>query len=388
MLPTFSKHLIWIMTVFALVDFNLNIAWAGPAEDEAVKLCDQLAAAIPDKTKPAGVPGVKGGDIDGPAAVAACEKAATAFPDNMRLQFQYGRALIAADQMPNKVFELYTKAATGGHIIAMNNLGYVYENAIGTPKDHTAALKWYQKAAELGFSVAQRNTGLFYQNGKGIPKDGKTAEMWFNKAAAQGDASAKLQLGLLYDEGNGVPQDYAKAVAFYKQALEGGDPQAYSNMGWAYDRGIGGLPVDHVKANEFYLEGSAKGDSNSMNNYAESLVTGEGVAKDTKAGMEWMNKAFDAGSSRAAYNLGQYYSKGEIVMRDIEKSADYYITSLERNADDSRALFIGKGGEGVPADVINLMQDKLLKRGGVFEKHDGSFGKGGEEYMEQVLNGG
>jgi hypothetical protein len=34
------------------------------------------------------------------------------------------------------------------------------------------------------------------------------------------------------------------------------------------------------------------------------------------------------------------------------------------------------------------MQDKLLKRGGVFEKHDGSFGKGGVEYMEQVLNGG
>ena len=388
MLPKFSKHLLLVMSVFALVDFSQSPVRAGPAEDEAAKLCDQLAAAIADKTKPAGVPGVKGGDIDGPAADAACEKAAAAFPDNVRIQFQYGRALVAADQLPNKAFELYTKAANGGHILAMNNLGYAYENSIGTKKDLTEALKWYQKAADLGFAVSQRNVGVFYRDGKGIVSNAKVAAMWFTKASEQGDANAKLELGILYDEGNGVPQDYVKAVQLYKEAVEGGETLAYSNLGWAYDRGIGGLPVDHVKANEIYLQGAAKGDNNSMNNYAESLVTGEGVAKDTKAGMEWMNNTYDAGSSRAAYNLGQYYSKGEIVSRDIEKSVGYYITSLERNADDSRALFIGKGGEGVPADVINLMQDKLLKRGGVFEKHDGSFGKGGVEYMEQVLNGG
>ena len=124
MLRTFSKYLLLVMAVFTLFNFNPNPIWAGPAEDEAVKLCDTLAAAISDKTKPVGVPGVKGGDIDGPAAVAACEKAAAAFPDNMRILFQYGRALVAADQLPNKTFELYTKAAIGGHIVAMNNLGY------------------------------------------------------------------------------------------------------------------------------------------------------------------------------------------------------------------------------------------------------------------------
>lgn len=381
-------RLLLLTTSFAFYQLCGSPAWAGPAEDEAVKLCDKLAAAKADKTKPADVVGVSGSEIDGPAAVPPCEKAAAAFPDNMRLQFQYGRALAFANLSPGKVLDLYSKAATGGHIVAMNNLGYAYETGAGTPKDFAEAFKWYQKAADLGLAVSQRNLGLAFVNGRGVAKDAKAAVLWFEKASAQGDAGAKMQLGLLYDNGDDVAQDYAKAVQLYKDAVAGGETRAYSNLGWAYDRGIGGLPVDHVKANEIYLQGAAKGDDNSMNNYAESLVTGEGVAKDTKAGMEWMNKAYEAGSSRAAYNLGQYYDKGEIVTRDTEKSAAYYVDSLERNADDSRALFIAKGGEGVAADVINLMQDKLLKRGGSFEKHDGSFGKGAVEYIEAVLNGG
>ncbi len=370
------------------ISLPLSRSIADPTEDAAAKLCDNLAASIPDKTKPAGVPGVSAGAIDGPKAVEACEKAAAAFPNNLRIQFQYGRALVAAERSPDKVFALYTKAANGGHVVAMNNLGYVYEKGAGTPKDIQQAVKWYKKAADHGLAVAQRNIGLSFLNGTGLQKDGKAAVVWFTKAANQGDANSMNQLGILYDNGKDVPQDYVKAVKFYQAALAGGEVDAFSNVGWAYDRGIGGLPLDHVKANEIYLRGAAKGDGNSMNNYAESLITGEGIAKDITAGMEWMNKAFAAESSRAAYNLGWYYFEGKNVPRDIDKSVDYLIKALERNSDDVRVALIDKGGKDIPADVADLMQDKLLKRGGVFEKHDGTFGKGAVQYMEEILNGG
>ena len=58
------------------ISLPLSRSIADPTEDAAAKLCDNLAASIPDKTKPAGVPGVSAGAIDGPKAVEACEKAA------------------------------------------------------------------------------------------------------------------------------------------------------------------------------------------------------------------------------------------------------------------------------------------------------------------------
>ena len=49
-------------------------------------------------------------------------------------------------------------------------------------------------AAEQGDASAQLNLGVMYANGEGIPKDYVQAYAWFNIAAAQGDEIAKENL--------------------------------------------------------------------------------------------------------------------------------------------------------------------------------------------------
>ena len=56
------------------------------------------------------------------------------------------------------------------------------------------ARNWYEKAAAQGDADAQYNLGVLYYNGEGVPRDISKAREWFEKAAAQGDESAKAAL--------------------------------------------------------------------------------------------------------------------------------------------------------------------------------------------------
>ena len=48
-----------------------------------------------------------------------------------------------------------------------------------------------RKAAEQGDAEAQCELGVLYENGQGVPKDHRKAAEWFRKAATQGHAEAK-----------------------------------------------------------------------------------------------------------------------------------------------------------------------------------------------------
>ena len=58
------------------------------------------------------------------------------------------------------------------------------------PQDYAEAVKWNLLVANQGNSAAQNNLGLMYVNGHGVPKDYVRAHMWFDLSAAQGDTNA------------------------------------------------------------------------------------------------------------------------------------------------------------------------------------------------------
>ncbi len=53
-------------------------------------------------------------------------------------------------------------------------------------------------AAEQGDAAAQYNLGTLYFNGQGVPKNYAEAEKWFRLAANQGNAMAQTALNRLY----------------------------------------------------------------------------------------------------------------------------------------------------------------------------------------------
>ena len=65
-------------------------------------------------------------------------------------------------------------------------------------KDFATALKEWKPLAEGGDSAAQYNLGLMYKNGEGVPKNYKEALKWYKLATEQGFLIAPYNLGLMY----------------------------------------------------------------------------------------------------------------------------------------------------------------------------------------------
>ncbi len=84
--------------------------------------------------------------------------------------------------------------------------------------DYATALREWRPLAEQGMAEAQYNLGLMYNNGHGVPKNYAEAVKWFRKAAEQGDAYAQVNLGAMYYKGRGVPQVYVQAHMWFNLA--------------------------------------------------------------------------------------------------------------------------------------------------------------------------
>jgi TPR repeat protein len=101
-----------------------------------------------------------------------------------------------------------------------------------------AALSW-QEDAEAGEAASQRNLGLLYLNGLGVPKNPVEAARWFKAAADQSFAPAAANLADLYLRGTGVAVDRAKAAEYMRVAAEGGLAESQYNLAIFYEHGIG-----------------------------------------------------------------------------------------------------------------------------------------------------
>lgn len=77
-----------------------------------------------------------------------------------------------------------------GDAEAQYNLGVLFDQGAGRPRNLATAADWYRKAAGQGFVDAQINLGIMYLNGQGVERDTSEAARWFALAAAQGDAEA------------------------------------------------------------------------------------------------------------------------------------------------------------------------------------------------------
>ena len=89
------------------------------------------------------------------------------------------------------------KNADAGKAYAQYNLGLIYAQGEGVPKNDAEAVKWYRKAAEQGLAYAQYNLGNKYADGEGVPKDLVQAYVWWNIAGANGNEIAKNNLGIV-----------------------------------------------------------------------------------------------------------------------------------------------------------------------------------------------
>lgn len=148
-----------------------------------------------------------------------------AYMDKIPGQSTYTKENLAAAEELAKV----------GDAEAQSNLGVM----LASNGDYQQAAYWYKQAALAGISTAMYNLGVLYFNGQGVPKDYSIAHRWFDSAARRGNAYAQLQLGLMSLTGQGMPKDPNQEFYWYQKAAEQGLPAAQYDLAVMYHNGDG-----------------------------------------------------------------------------------------------------------------------------------------------------
>ena len=196
--------------------------------------CDRLAqpprAAM--GTLPVFAEGVGYASMRGSAARAACQRAMTDNPEEVRFMVYAARAADKAGDSREAV-RLYRMAAEKGNPVAQTNLGVMYAAGEGAlPRNPAEAVRLYRLAAEQGFPGAQANLGVMYALGQGgLRRDDREAVRLWMQAAEHEDSQAQNNLGKMYAEGRGgLPRDSREAARMWRLAAEQGSVEAQNNL--------------------------------------------------------------------------------------------------------------------------------------------------------------
>ncbi|MBQ6441259.1 MAG: sel1 repeat family protein [Lachnospiraceae bacterium] len=278
----------------------------------------------------------------------------------------------------------YEKGADQGSGLASYGLGQIYRQGLGVDMDFDKAKECFDKALDAGCVEANKGYGDLYRHGLDTDMDGAEAISYYEKAV-DGDekgivVSAYKMLADIYENFNGVQdieRDYEKAISYYEKADElaktWGKPQSasiadiYEKMGnEEKQKEYQQKYVDDLKA--FVDAGNEN--SNAEVNYAFALTQGYttdaspsdgwtilqkdaeagnpyameqigsiyigngekmasaraemGIAEDPAAGLEWFEKAAEAGFPRAYNDLGMMYYYGLGVDQNYETAREWY----------------------------------------------------------------
>ncbi len=179
---------------------------AGPS-DPSVAECDRLAAWAGDPTKPADVAGVEPDAVDVTKAEPACSAAVKARPQDARMKFQLGLALMrksGSEKAPSpETLAAIREAAAGGEPAAALLMAFFLMNESSGTYDPAEGLRLLRKAAEGGVTMAEVRLGDALASGDHVTKDLAEARLWYGKAAAAGNSEATAALQRL-DKADGA----------------------------------------------------------------------------------------------------------------------------------------------------------------------------------------
>ena len=144
-------------------------------------------------------------------------------------------------------------------------------NGWGAASNHVEAVKWFRKAAEQGQANAQNCLGICYEHGTGVAKDEAQAVKWYRKAAEQGNAQAQYNLGNCYYDGKGVIPGSAEA------------------MKWAQLLGV--VALNRAEAAKWYEQAAKQGNAPAQFKLGMCYLNGDGVPKDRKTGLLWLQRS-------------------------------------------------------------------------------------------------
>lgn len=154
-----------------------------------------------------------------------------------------------------------------------------------------------------------------------------------------------------------------------RRRADEGDPESLFTLATLYDSGYDSIPVDSLRSTQLYRESAEKGYLPAMNYLGYRLISSEfsGMEKDTREGLDWLEKAAIAGDAKAASNIGWLLSEGNLVEKDYEKAAFWLQKAADSGLPVAMSLLgdLYREGNGVMINVATAdsLYSEAFERG-------------------------
>jgi hypothetical protein len=182
--------------------------------------------------------------------------------------------------------------------------------------NQTVTFEELSALAEQGDIEAQETLGTAYANDPPPTHYGK-AFYWWRKAADAGSVKAQLALGIRYGTGDGVERNSTEAMRWLRMADAHGDPAGAKWIGWFYERG---WFASHAT-------GSAQAPAAAKADPYANIAAQWGLAPsgpDYVEAAKWYRRAAERGDGDAQWALGDFYTQGQGVTRDVDEARRWY----------------------------------------------------------------
>ncbi|MDJ1157016.1 tetratricopeptide repeat protein [Chelatococcus sp. SYSU_G07232] len=139
--------------------------------------------------------------------------------------------------------------------------GYFLDGISGTyvrPNTARAVEMFHYAATYYGDADAQYNLGRLYLDGNGVPKNPRQAARWFNLSAEKGNHQAQALLGHLLVTGQGVPRQSARGLMWLTIARDAADPTKDAWIVELHDKAFAAAKDNDRQAALIYLEQQLK----------------------------------------------------------------------------------------------------------------------------------
>ena len=165
-------------------------------------------------------------------------------------------------------------------------------------------------------------TARHYMDGPFADRNPAEAFRMTREAAEMGHAEAICQLGRCYALGVGVACDPEKAMTLWREAAEKDVPEAWFLLGRSYFYGQY-TPCDRKKAVELLQKAERYTATKVL--LAGCCLSGEGIRKDKKKGLQLLKEAEEIKASPRTYvELGNIWLFGEGVKQDYARALEWY----------------------------------------------------------------
>lgn len=228
----------------------------------------------------------------------------------------------------SKAIAFYNQAISQKSFFAMERVGILYFDGVNVAPDYSEAFKLISSAATEGNRIiSQRYLALMYRDGKGTVRDLKLAYSWFKKAADANDVQSMHEVAEMLRNGAGIDQDIEQAFVYYDKAAQMKHPESCD---WAAFMLVQGTACkqDFGKAKCYFAIAAAAGIARAQY-YTSQILMND---KAYQAAVDMLVASANAGYLDALCKLGEEYSTGRIIPRDISKAEPYLRSAISQGS--------------------------------------------------------